>query len=536
MYDLPSAGVYTPSARVNWEQTFRAALERDFNHPSICAWILFNETWGLEEHQAPESWRWVAEMVDVAKSLDSTRLVEDNSATLYDHVVTDLNSWHFYIDDYDRARRHVERVVRQTYEGSGFNFVGNLYHYVAGADAYRQGTQPLLNSEYAGLSARQGDRDISYSFKFLTGELRRHDMICGYVYTELTDVEWEHNGLLNYDRTAKEFGYDAFVPGMTVADLNGPDFVGLDCPPCQTLPPGAVFRATPFISSWGQRPMVDCVLRWHLTAVDRFGESRPVGDGHVPVTPKRYSVTVLPAIEAALPPEICLVTVAFWIEDGDGVVRARNYVNVDVYSDRLDAETETTPAGRILRFVPGDFIGSSWLDPRIGPRGSKFGGSGAGWVDYAVGLPDDLDLQAVTRLRLRFEAGARTAHNRVDWRDSHHMQPGDYPQTELRRLPSDAVVWVNGVRVGAVHLPDDPADSRGVLSLHNSDYFEPGSYGFLFTLDADPVLTRRIVENTQGGRLIVRFEVPLGGTAGGLNLYGARMGAYPLAPTIFLDR
>ena len=74
-----------------------------------------------------------------------------------------------------------------------------------------------------------------------------------------------------------------------------------------------------------------------------------------------------------------------------------------------------------------------------------------------------------------------------------------------------------------------------MLSLHNSDYFEPGSYGFLTDLEVGGELLRHIVDNTQGGRLIVRFEVPAGGTAGGLNLYGSRMGAYPVAPTVFLD-
>jgi hypothetical protein len=326
------------------------------------------------------------------------------------------------------------------------------------------------------------------------------------------------------------------VPGMTVADLNGADFVGLDCPPCQTLAPGAVFRATPFISHWGTQAIEGGTLRWRLSGVDRFGQRHEAGEGSCAVAPRRYSVTVFPQIEAVLPGEISLVTIALWLEDGDGTVRARNYVNVDVYSRRLDAQTEESPAGTVLRFVPGDFLGSSWLDPRIGPRGSKFGAQGAGWVDYAVGLPDDFDPGAVRRLRLRFEAGARTAQHRLDWRDSQHLQVGDYPQTETRTLPSDVLVWVNGVRVGAVRLPDDPADSRGVLSLHNSDYFEAGSYGFLTTLEADDALTRRIVENIQGGRLIVRFEVPQAGPAGGLNLYGQRMGAYPVAPTIFLDR
>jgi hypothetical protein len=38
------------------------------------------------------------------------------------------------------------------------------------------------------------------------------------------------------------------------------------------------------------------------------------------------------------------------------------------------------------------------------------------------------------------------------------------------------------------------------------------------------------------GQLVVRFEVPRGGVPGGINLYGARLGAYPIDPLLFLDR
>ena len=96
-------------------------------------------------------------------------------------------------------------------------------------------------------------------------------------------------------------------------------------------------------------------------------------------------------------------------------------------------------------------------------------------------------------------------------------------------------MWVNGVRVGAVRLPDDPADARGVLSLHNSDYFEPGSYGFL----TDPRGGRGDCPAHRGehpGRAPDRaLRGAAGGLRGGLNLYGTRMGAYPVAPTLFLD-
>jgi hypothetical protein len=96
----------------------------------------------------------------------------------------------------------------------------------------KQDTAPLINSEYGGVSAGGGDRDISWVFLFLTNLLRKHDKICGYIYTELEDIEWEHNGFMNYDRSPKEFNYPA---GITLADLQNEEFPILDCPPYQRV-------------------------------------------------------------------------------------------------------------------------------------------------------------------------------------------------------------------------------------------------------------------------------------------------------------
>src|SRR5581483_5819190 len=216
---------------------------------------------------------------------------------------------------------------------------------------------------------------------------------------------------------------------------------------------------------------------------------------------------------------------------------ARNYVNVNVYSRRLMPPVEHTASGWVVRFLPGDFMATSWMDPRLGPRGSKFGAAGAGWVDYSVALPDEVDVAAIKRLRLRFEAGARTARSRIGWRDPAHVLATDYPQTEAVKLPTDLRVWVNDQLLGTTRLPDDPADARGVLSAHLSDQYEYASYGFLVTFEAEAVVLARILDRAaETRRLVVRFEVPRDGQRGGLNLYGSRMGAYPIDPTIFLDR
>src|SRR5207244_601711 len=56
---------------------------------------------------------WVQTMWELAKKIDPTRLIEDMSVCHWEHLDyfahgdTDINSWHFYIDDYDRAREHI---------------------------------------------------------------------------------------------------------------------------------------------------------------------------------------------------------------------------------------------------------------------------------------------------------------------------------------------------------------------------------------------------------------------------------------------
>ncbi len=94
---------------------------------------------------------------------------------------------------------------------------------------------------------------------------------------------------------------------------------------------------------------------------------------------------------------------------------------------------------------------------------------------------------------------------------------------------------INGVSLGEATIADDPADARGVLSAHLHENFEFASYGFLTTLQVDAAKAREILAASENGEIIVRFEVPRVAGANGLNLYGERMGAYPVAPTVFLD-
>ena len=100
MADVPCA--WGPASEAMFREhwfCFEGMVKRDFNHPSIFSWVLFNETWGLfvdgqnwgrdrAKRYAPWVQRAVADAYAKAKALDPTRLVEDNSPCNRDHVAT----------------------------------------------------------------------------------------------------------------------------------------------------------------------------------------------------------------------------------------------------------------------------------------------------------------------------------------------------------------------------------------------------------------------------------------------------------------
>lgn len=521
-YDMPSPDMDSPRMRQICEETIPAMIRRDYNHPSIMLWILFNETWGLANQDTKEGQEWLRRVFREAQAADSTRLVEDNSPCNYDHVETDVNSWHFYINDYAQARTHVQQVVDKTIPGSDFNYIG--------ADNV-QGVEPLMNSEYGGISAAMGDMDISWCFKHLTTDMRRHAKICGYVYTELTDIEWEHNGFYKYDRSRKFFGYEEYVKDMSLRDLNAPLFAGLDCPPCQTLAPGSEFSAPAFVSNWGEE-LVSATLEWQVNLVDRLGSEQDGPVGKMEFVPQRFGVVNSPeplAFNVGMVEG--LATVALCLRDAEGNCRHRNYVNVEI-SKGASPRVESAEAGTIVRFGPADFGNCSWPIPGSAPGGSKTSGNGPGALEYVVQIPEDVDLQKLARLELRMEIGARAhAGEKLSWPPRNWRQ--HTPQTMEKRYPTLVDVKLNGITAKQLLLEDDPADARGVLSHHYN--FEPGSYGYLQTIvwtGQDLASVRRASVDRL---LFVQLDSQSAGSPRGFSIYGEKSGRFPMDPTLIFS-
>ena len=108
-----------------------------------------------------------------------------------------------------------------------------------------------------------------------------------------------------------------------------------------------------------------------------------------------------------------------------------------------------------------------------------------------------------------------------------------YAMTDQLRWESWVTVSVNGQKAGSYWLEDDPADHRGILSWHaqpHDNYLrEAGSYGYLIeaALPLDAL--------KEGEPIVLRLAVP-DGITGGMALYGADFGRYPLDPTLVFTK
>ena len=494
MCDIPNFGDYTEKAKSRFEQTLRGNILRDYNHPSIISWCNFNETWGLggrEYKDMHERQEWVREMYHLAKSLDATRLIEDNSPCLYDHIETDINSWHFYINDYEQAKEHITNVVEETYPGSAFNYVGGNV----------QSDAPLINSEYGGISAGAGDKDVSWCFKYLTNELRRHPKICGYVYTELQDIEWEHNGFMNYDRSIKAFGYDYL-------DINTLDFIAIDYPPGTTVTPGEKIKADIYTSHFSHKTITGTTLHWQLDTMSATGDiTRGRVSGSVDIPFPQYQVQNVHQLELTMPDAHPAVgTLHVWVTDGTGSVVARNFINFEHFVE-ANPTVESNDTQISINHDPGSASKSSWDEPIS--EAQLFTAAGSGYVEYEVPFPEGIDPTNPAEMELIFEASSSY---------------GGARQTEPEKHPSDVTISVNGVEIETIRIPDCPADARGVLSYIHG---QPGIYGYLYKVKIDP----SVVFENEADTLTVRYEVKADAAAkGGFALYGARMGRYPAGP------
>ena len=202
--EMANAYQYSPDYVRRITAEWQEAVRRDYNHPSIVAWVPMNESWGVRELATdPRQVEHLLAMYHLTRSLDGSRPVVSNDG--WEHALTDLCAIHDYRNAAVLGRRY------RTIESS----LADPERYPVYAPGHEYRGEPILITEFGGIAFRTADpeswgyRTVSDAegllerYGALISALLQSEVVQGFCYTQLTDVEQEINGLLTYDRRPK---------------------------------------------------------------------------------------------------------------------------------------------------------------------------------------------------------------------------------------------------------------------------------------------------------------------------------------------
>ena len=546
MADLPNSwGEPDEKAQAESEYTLREMIKRDYNHPAIFSWITFNETWGLTTKSVengknvskylPNTQNWVASMYYLAKSLDPTRLVEDNSICCgRGHTETDINSWHEYLPGWG-WEEHLKNIDKNTYEGS-------THHFEKG---FKQGNQPNINSECGnvwGYEGSTGDVDWSWDYHRMMNTFRKYPKVAGWLYTEHHDVINEWNGYWRFDRTKKFSGLNDIVAGMSDKDFHAPFYISTGNDISKTLKGGVVMDVPLYISVMSGKSVKgnQLMIEYSVDFMDKTGDIKTLLTDKITIAYEPWMQKQLNTLKIKTPEHAGLGVVKMVLKDADGAVLHHNFMHFVVKSAQNPIKT-TVLEVPVKDFKKTEFTQKQWnvMD------GLKVNGAGKGYFEYNIPFAKTVNYNKAKEAYILFEASAKQLFDKDKDANfdknqdymlgavvSPHKNPNAYPMTDEKATPSVISIFVNGLKVKTMTLQDDPADHRGVLSWHNQlkdkKLREAGSYGYLVKV---PISKNDLKRAAGQGYLTLRIQTE---GEGGLAIYGEDFGQYPINPSIVI--
>ena len=161
--------------RKEWKKECLETIEQLYNCTSICTWVLFNEGWG--QFDAKENTQMVLEK-------DDTRIIDAHSGW-FDQGAGDIRSVHNYFFELTVEKGLKKPFVISEYGGLAYGIKEHSY-----------------SEDIYGYANYENAADFKKAYKEMMDKIQKlqREGLAAAVYTQLTDIEEEVNGLLSYDR------------------------------------------------------------------------------------------------------------------------------------------------------------------------------------------------------------------------------------------------------------------------------------------------------------------------------------------------
>ena len=173
--------------REEFIEDMNKTVDHLYNCVSICEWTLFNEGWGQFDSK---------KLTVMLKALDSTRYV-DSTSGWHEQAddLSDFQSRHIYFMNikFSNDKIYKDKAAALTeFGGLGMKIKGHMYDEFKTFGYKNFNDRNKMQDAYDRLYKKSVIKDIQKG-------------LCVSVYTQITDVEEEINGLMTYDRQVMKF-------------------------------------------------------------------------------------------------------------------------------------------------------------------------------------------------------------------------------------------------------------------------------------------------------------------------------------------
>ena len=195
---LPTVGIQTlPDKLLHRDQLHRTsflmnaakAVTQLRSHPSVCYWTIFNEAWGQFDSDS---------VYETFRGWDDTRFI-DSTSGWFRRKKTDVDSRHVYFKKVELKADGKKPLVLSEFGGKTYKAEGHIFN---PEKSYGYGGSETLEALNEQVAALYMDEIVPCI----------RNGLCAAIYTQVSDVEDEINGLLTYDRRVEKLKPEVMLP------------------------------------------------------------------------------------------------------------------------------------------------------------------------------------------------------------------------------------------------------------------------------------------------------------------------------------